>query len=318
MASARIVVVTGAGGFVGVPLVELLLASGTEVRAAVRRESAALARLAARGRLRQVVVGDIAAAANWPGAWPAALEGAGAVVHLAARVHAPRASSGGEAAAFTATNSDATLRLAQAAARAGVERIVFLSSAKAGLDAHDAYAVSKSEAERALREASRGLGIECTIVRSPLVYGPGVRANFLRLMRLVDTGMPLPFASIANRRSLVYVGNLVDALRACGDDARAAGRTFDVSDGEDVSTPELARRIARALGRRARLFPLPVPLLAFAGRVAGRAAAMERLTGDLCVDATAIRETLGWRAPFRMQQGLRETALWFRSARSAR
>jgi len=305
---ARTVVVTGANGFIGVPLCSLLVRDGADVSAAVRRESAALADRT--GRLRQVVVGDLGAATDWS----AALAGAEAVVHLAGRVHVPGVGAAADRERFREINVDATLRLAEAAARARVRRMVFVSSAKAGDDdASDPYSRSKAEAERLLGQASRDLGIECVIVRPPLVYGPRVRANFLRLMRLVDTGVPLPLASVANRRSLLFVGNLADALATCTGHPRAAGQTFSVSDGEDVSTPELVRRIAHALDRPARLFPFPVALLRLAGVLAGQKQAIDRLTGDLAIDSTSIRTTLDWRPPFSMELGLAETAAWYRA-----
>lgn len=299
------IVVTGATGFIGLPLCAHLVRAGTtEVRAAVRRKSALLAGLADQGRLRQVVVGDIGATVDWP----AVLAGADAVVHLAGRAHVLDKARD----AFLNINVDATLRLAQAAARARVKRFVFVSSAKAGTDERDPYGRSKGEAERGLSGVCQDLGLEYVIVRPPLVYGPRVRANFLRLLRLVDSGVPLPLASITNRRSLVFVGNLVDALRACVDHPEAAGQTFSVSDGEAISTPELVRRIARALGRPARLFAFPVGLLALAGRLSGQAQAIERLTGDLLVDASPISAALGWHPPCSMEQGLAETAAWYR------
>ena len=306
---AHVVVVTGAGGFIGLPLCALLVRAGAEVRAAVRRESAVLADLG--GRLRQVTVGDLAKAADWS----AALRGAEAVVHLAARAHALGTSSQADKDRYRETNIDATLRLADAAARARVRRIVFVSSAKAGTDDgdRDPYSWSKTEAERLLGEASRQLGIECVIVRPPLVYGPRVRANFLRLMRLVDSGVPLPLAGVANRRSLLFVGNLADALSTCIHHPMAAGQTFSVSDGEDVSTPELVRRIARALGRPARMFPVPAVLLRLVGGLAGQRQAIDRLTCDLTVDSSPIMAALDWRPPFSMEQGLAETAAWYRA-----
>lgn len=314
---ARTVVVTGASGFIGVPMCALLARTGVRVRAAVRRESTALAAgrmtdLVQSGMLQQIVVGDLGKTADWS----AALQGADAVVHLAARVHVPGTHGQAHRNHFRELNVDATLQLAKAAHRAGVKRLVFVSSAKADaghgeIGAGDAYSWSKAEAERLLRHATSRLALECVIVRPPLVYGPGVRANFLRLMRLVDSGVPLPLAGISNRRSLVFVGNLVDALRACCLHAEAAGRVFPVSDGEDVSTPELIRRIARALGRPARLFWLPRALLRLAGGLAGQAQAIDRLTSDLSVDVGSIRSVLGWNAPYSMEHGLAETASWY-------
>jgi nucleoside-diphosphate-sugar epimerase len=308
---APTVVVTGASGFVGLPLCALLARKGVEVRAAVRREYAPLAELAAQSRLRQMIVGDIGDEAL---DWSAVLAGADTVVHLAARVHVFGAAGTEDRDRFKEINVDAAVRLARAAARARVRRIVFVSSAKAGKE-QDPYSRSKCEAERLLREATQASGLECVIVRPPLVYGPRVRANFLRLLRLVDSGIPLPLAGIANRRSLVFVGNLADALHACIAHPSAAGQTFAVSDGEDVSTPELVRRIAGALGRPARLFPFPVALLAVAGRLAGQAQAIGRLTEDLVVDSSPIGSVLGWHPPFSMAQGLAETTAWYRMHR---
>lgn len=305
----RTAVVTGAGGFIGLPLCARLLRAGVQVRAAVRRECAPLAELAAKGRLRQVIIGDLSATPDWS----ATLAGADSVVHLAARVH--DLGTVADRDVFRRINVEATLRLAEAAARARVRRLVFVSSAKAGDDANDAYSRSKAEAERSLSEASSSLGLECVIVRPPLVYGPRVRANFLRLLRLVDSGIPLPFASVANRRSLVFVGNLADAIFNCIGHPGAAGRTFAVSDGEDVSTPDLIRCIARALGRPARLFPFPVALLALAGRLTGQAQSIGRLTQDLVVDSAPIRTELGWRPGFTLEQGLVETTAWYRAHR---
>ena len=314
---ANTVVVTGASGFIGLPLCALLVRSGADVRAGVRRESAALADVTTDphtgGRLRQVVVGDLCTATDWS----AALDGADAIVHLAARVHVASGLADNER--FRELNIDATLRLAQAAARARVRRLVFVSSAKAGYGnedgASDPYSRSKAEAERLLGETSRHPGLECVIVRPPLVYGPRVRANFLRLMRLVDSGVPLPLASVANRRSLLFVANLADAICTCIGHPRAAGQAFALSDGEDVSTPELVRRIARALGRPARLFPFPTRLLRLAGALAGQTQAIDRLTGDLVTDSSPIRAALGWRPPFSMERGLAETAAWYRARR---
>jgi nucleoside-diphosphate-sugar epimerase len=155
------------------------------------------------------------------------------------------------------------------------------------------------------------------VLRLPLVYGPGVPANFLKLMRAVAAGIPLPFASIDNRRSLLYLGNLVDAIRTCLGHSRAGGRTFLVSDGDDLSTPGLARRLAQALGVPSRLLPVPVALLSLAGAMTGKSAAVDRLVGSLQLDTSAIRETLAWTPPFGVDQGLQETARWFRRAAAA-
>jgi nucleoside-diphosphate-sugar epimerase len=198
-------------------------------------------------------------------------------------------------------NVDGTARAATLAAGEGVRRFLYISSAKAGAP-DDVYGEAKLAAENALTKVASGAGLELVIVRPPLVYGPRVRANFLALMRAIARGWPLPLASIDNRRSLVYVGNLCDAIAACVESPGAAGRTFYVADGEPLSTPELCRAIGHALGRPARLFPFPPALLP-----------VERLTGSLEVDDSAIRNELGWRPPFSMEEGLRATAQWYRS-----
>jgi len=175
------------------------------------------------------------------------------------------------------------------------------------------YGLSKAEAEKRLQIISAKTGMEVVVVRPPLVYGPGVKANFLSLLRTVDTGLPLPLSGISNLRSLVYVGNLVDALGACLVHPAASNRTFFVSDDHDVSTPHLIREIASAMGKRALLFPFPPALLRGAGLLTGRAEQIARLTGSLRVDVSSIKTTLGWRPPFSLQQGLAQTVSWYRT-----
>jgi nucleoside-diphosphate-sugar epimerase len=240
--------------------------------------------------------------------WEASLPGNDAVVHLAGVAH-----TRGSEALYQAVNVDATARLGAAAARAGVRRFVYVSSIKVNGEAtpadrpfragdaaapQDEYGRSKWRAEQAL---ARVAGLEPVIVRPPLVYGPGVKANFLRLLQLVDTGLPLPFASIANRRSFIFVANLASLLRRCAEREQAGGRTFLAADGEALSTPELVRRMAAALGRKARLVPFPPALLP------------RRLSGSLAVDAGETRERLDWRPPHTMDEGLARTAAWLRA-----
>jgi UDP-N-acetyl-alpha-D-quinovosamine dehydrogenase len=313
------VLVTGATGFVGRALCALLVRRGHELRGSTRWTSG----MAAPGAGTTVAVGEIGPTTDWT----AAVEGMDAVVHLAARVHMLEDTAAGALAEYRRTNVEGTRSLAAAALRAGVRRLVFLSSAKVHgersvrpfteVDAphpEDAYAVSKLEAEEALKETLAGSQTQWTILRPPLVYGQGVRANFLRLLRVVARGVPLPLAGIDNRRSLIYVGNLVAAVEACLEEEGAGGRTWLVSDGEDLSTPELVRRLARALNRPARLVPVPVRLLRLAGALSGRAAAVDRLVDSLQVDATAIRAALQWTPAYTVDQGLVETACWFRAA----
>jgi UDP-N-acetyl-alpha-D-quinovosamine dehydrogenase len=180
----------------------------------------------------------------------------------------------------------------------------------------DPYGISKWEAEQVLQDIAEATGLEVVVLRPPLVYGPWVKANFLRLLKVVDQGIPLPFASVNNRRSLIYLGNLVDAILACIKSPRASGQTYLVSDGEDVSTPELIRRISSAFGKPARLFPFPPVMLKMAGIITGKSVAMDRLLCSLAVDCSKIRRELDWEPPFTMEQGLRETAVWYNKQRS--
>jgi nucleoside-diphosphate-sugar epimerase len=264
-----LVVVTGAGGFVGTALCSQLVQSGWQLRAALRQPP--------RGSEHQPevrVVGEIGSHTDWA----PVLQGATAVVHLAARVHVMRDSGRDAFARYREANADATEQLARAAAAAGVQRFVYLSSIKVNGEATserpfteadspapaDAYALSKWEAEQALARVRRESGLEVVVLRPPLVYGPGVKANFLSLVDAVARGWPLPLAAVRNQRSLVYVGNLVSAIVRCLEHPAAAGRTYLVADGESVSTGELIRGIARALERPARLFPAPTGLLRLA------------------------------------------------------
>ena len=261
-----------------------------------------------------------------PGSVENALAGADAVVHLAARVHVMKDRATDPLAEFRRVNTDATLALGRAALRAGVRRFVFLSSIKVNgertadrpfteRDAPapvDPYGVSKRDAEQGLAQ----LGLDLVVLRPPLVYGPGVKGNFLRLMKLVERGVPLPLGGVANRRSLIYVGNLASAIeRACVEPA--VHGTFLVSDGSDLSTPELVRGLGAAMGRPARLFTLPPALLAALGRVLGKGDEVTRMIESLRVDCSAARRELQWEIPFTVEQGLKETADWFARRRSA-
>lgn len=255
--------------------------------------------------------------------WRPALSGVQAVVHCAARVHIMADTSADPLAEFRRVNVDGTLALARQAAAAGVRRFVLLSSVKVHGEAtapghpfhaddaprpEDAYGLSKHEAEQALRHLAAETGLEVVVVRSPLVYGPGVKANFAQLMRAVALGVPLPLGALHNRRSLVGLDNLVDLLRVCLDHPAAANQTFLVSDGEDLSTTELVHRLGRALGRPARLLPVPAPLLRAGAALLGRRAAVDRLCGSLQVDIASTRARLGWTPPVSVDEGLRRAA----------
>jgi UDP-glucose 4-epimerase len=250
-----------------------------------------------------------------------------AVIHLAARVHMMQDKSADPLAAYRATNVAAALRVAVAARRAGAHRFVFVSSAKAVGESSngrpiaetdepkptDPYGISKLEAEQALKAYGRESGLEVVVVRPPLVYGPGVRAHFLQLMKAIARGVPLPLGAVSARRSLVFVDNLADALVHCTTDPRAAWQTFHVTDGRDLSVSELARGLATQLHAPGRLLPVPVDLLKLAGRLTGRSAQVDRLIGELRLDSAHIREQLGWHAPHTVEHGLMETAAWFRA-----
>lgn len=312
------VLVTGADGFVGTALRSRLAGSAIARRSASRTpviDSAAGDDC--------VVVGDIDASTDWS----AALAGIDTVVHLAARVHVMRDVAVDPLAAFRLVNVEGTRSLAMQAARLGVRRLVYMSSVKVNGEAtsgrafterdppspEDPYGISKREAEDVLREISVTTGLEVVNLRPPLIYGPGVKANFLRMLRWVDRGFPLPLASANNRRSLVYVGNLVDAIMRCIEHPAAAGETFLVDDGEPVSTAQLLREIGDALGHPARLLPIPPAVLRVAATLAGRGDDAARLLGDLLVDGSRLRSTLGWHPPFTRQKGLAATASWFRA-----
>jgi nucleoside-diphosphate-sugar epimerase len=313
------VVVTGAAGFVGRAVTAALLRTDRPVRRALRTPSGD----APQAGVTDYVVGDLGADARWEGV----LDGADSVVHLAARVHVLDDRAADPLAAYRRVNVAGTRRLAEAAARAGVRRMVFLSTVKVHGERtagrpfteadqpapEDPYGRSKAEAEAALAAVAAATGLEVVVLRPPLVYGPGVGANFLALVRAVDRGLPLPFASAANRRSLVYVENLADAVVRCIDSGAAAGGTFLVDDGQPRSTADLVRAIAAALGRPARLWPCPVRLMRCAARLVGRGAMAERLLGDLEVDSRSLRTRLAWTPPVRFEDGVAATVRWYRA-----
>jgi len=309
--SAMRVLVTGASGFIGKSLCRELLARGHSVRAAVRAP-------APPGNigLQQAIIPDIAASFDRG----ALVEGIDTVVHLAAIAH--RNASDSE---LHRVNVDAATRLAEAAIGT-IRRFVFLSSVKVNgedsgdgscsetdaLRPEDAYGRAKRDAELALTEVAARGGMELVVIRPPLVYGPGVRGNFLRLLRWVDSGLPLPFAAVFNRRSLIFVDNLADGIVCCVEHPDARGPIL-LSDAESVSTPELIARIARALGRPARLFHVSPALLRLAGALSGRHGEIRRLTRSLVIDSSRAGRLLDWRPRRTLDEGLADTANWFGS-----
>ena len=310
--------ITGANGFVGKFLCRTLIERGYAVRGAVRRNDAALPPDA-----KKTVVGPMDGKTDWS----SALENIDCVIHLAARVHVMHEKSSDPLAEFRKVNVEGTERLAESAAAAGVKRLVYVSSIKVNGEAtrdkpfsekdepdpQDPYGISKHEAEAALQKISAETGLEFVVVRPPLVYGPGVGGNFARMLGWIKRGIPLPLGSVKNRRSMVYVENLADALIHCATRPEAANETFLVSDTETVSTPELVRILSEKTGIRPALFAFPLPLLRLLGRLAGKSAEIERLTGSLEIDSSGIREKLGWQPPFGTDEGLAETARWFNS-----
>lgn len=307
------VLVTGATGFIGTTLCGNLTESGYVVRAALRRD-----RPLPLGTAEKIVVGEIDESTDWS----AAVDGVDSVVHLAARVHVMH-DSASNARLYEQTNALGTQQLVSAAARAGVRRFIYLSTIKVNGEERpigayraddtpnpqDAYGKSKWDGEQALLAAAGSM--EAAIVRPPLVYGPGVRANFLRLLSWVDKEYPLPLDAVDNRRSLVSVWNLCDLLAHLLQCPLPHNQAWLVSDGEDLSTPALIRRIAAAMGRRSRLWPVPVPLLQVAGALTGKSAEISRLRGSLVVDIAPTRERLAWSPPMTVDEALRRTARWY-------
>jgi nucleoside-diphosphate-sugar epimerase len=311
------ILVTGATGFVGRFLCARLCSEGWNVRGTTRVSENQSFLV---DGVEPILIEPLGANTSWE----QALAGIDVVIHLAARVHIMDDTSTDPMAEFHRVNTEGTERLALEAFRAGVKRLVFISSIKVNGEESstpytensparptDPYGISKWDAEEALRRIELETGLEVVVVRPPLVYGPGVKANFLNMIKYIQKGVPIPFASATNRRSLIYVGNLVDALATCSIHPIAAGKTYLVSDGEDVSTPELIRRVAMALRVPARLFPVPAMVIRALGAVTGKKTEVRRLIGSLTVDSSTIKRELGWTPPFSMEEGLRLTAEWY-------
>ena len=314
------VVVTGADGFIGRALVAHFEGAGRAYRALVRKIDRAR-----RTNSGVHAVGDLATASD--AALDALLSGAAAVVHLAGRAHVLDETDAEGGAAFASANVHATVRIARAAVRSGVPRFVFASTVKVNGEAsphrrpftpadppnpRDAYARSKANAERELEAVCKGTAVSPIVLRLPLVYGPGVKGNFLALLDEVARARPLPLAAIRNRRSFLYVGNLVDAIDAALDAHSPPAGVHFIADAESVSVPALVTAVGKALGIPARLKAVPVRLLAFAGQVTGRRALIERLVGTLEVDSTSFIDATGWRPRYSLAEGLDATGRWWR------
>lgn len=305
--------ITGANGFVGSTLCKEAWLRGYLVSGVTRSFSALLP-----PNTKRNVIDNISDVTDWT----LALDGCDVVIHLAARVHVMREIADNPLAEFRKLNVAGTEHLARSAVAAGVKRLIYVSSIKVNGEEtcndqayteqsspapQDPYGISKWEAEQALHRVAKETGLEIVIVRPPLVYGPNVKGNFAQMISVVRRGVPLPFASVNNKRSLIYVKNLVDALILCATHPAASGNTYLVSDGEDISTSDLLRKLALSMGRRPRLFLFPIFLLKLAAKVLGKSDQVDRLLGSLQVDSSKIRRELGWVAPFSLSDGLKAT-----------
>ena len=307
------ILVTGANGFLGRALSMELKKRQKTVRGVLRSDA----------REGEVEVGDIGPNTNWA----SALTGVDAIVHTAARVHVMDKQVDDAPGRYREVNVEGTLNLASQAAAAKVKRFIFISSIKVNGEStlpgkpfkpddqanpEDPYAVSKWEAEVGLNQMANETGMEVVIIRPPLVYGPGVKANFQRMMQWINDGVPLPLSWIDNKRRLVAIDNLVDLIITCIDHPAAANQVFLAGDAEELSAAELAKCIGKALGKPARLFPFPVSLLSLAARLLGKKSLVQRLTESLQVDISRAGELLAWKPPVSLEQGMRKAADAFR------
>lgn len=300
------ILITGSTGFVGRQLCVRLISGGHELRRADRNRSSSE---------NTVVIGDIGAETDWE----QALADIDTVVHLAARAHVLNESTEDSLDAFRKVNTQGTLRLARQSGQTGVKRFIFISSigvngnqttepfTEQDIPApHDLYAISKFEAEQGLQEIATQSAMEVTIIRPPLVYGPNAPGNFGSLVHWLSKGIPLPLGSIHNQRSLVALDNLVDFIITCINHPAAANQTFLVADGEDLSTTDLLRRVGQAMGKPARLIPVPMRMLKLGATMLGKQAMAQRLCGNLQVDISKARELLGWTPPVSVEEGLKK------------
>lgn len=317
------IIVTGATGFIGSALVQYLHQENHSLRAVVRNIDNSLPLT-----IQQELIGGLLPNTDWAPVF----NDAETIIHLAARAHVLKDQAVEPLASFRETNTYATLNLAKQAADAGVRRFIFISSIGVnGNQTHDKrftaddtpspaepYAISKHEAENGLRQVATETGMEVVIIRPPLVYGANAPGNFGQLIKTVESGIPLPLSDIHNQRSLVALPNLIDLITKCVDHPAAANQTFLVSDGEDLSVTELLQRLSLALGRPARLFPLPQSWLETGLTLLGKRAIAQRLCGNLQVDISKTRDLLGWAPPVSVDEALQQTALaWLKKQKES-
>ena len=311
------VLVTGANGFIGQALCEKLFAEDWQVVGAVRDKQAG-GKLP--DRVKKVKIDSL----GWETDWKEALNGVDTVIHLAAQVHVSGANTAELIKAYHSVNIAGTEHLAQMAASMKVRRFIYMSSIKVNGEGRqipytehdrpapsDPYGISKYEAEQLLKVITLKTGLEVVVLRPPLVYGPQVKANFLKLFKVVNMGIPLPFANVKNQRSLIFIGNLIDAIILCINHPKAAGKTYLLSDGVDTSTPELVHKIGSMLGKPPRLFPFSLTLLRLLAKVVRQTEALGRLLDSFAVDITKIRRELNWTPPFTLEEGMAQTAKWY-------
>ncbi|MDZ4099880.1 MAG: SDR family oxidoreductase [Methylophilaceae bacterium] len=317
------ILITGANGFVGSVLNKVL--AQRQFYVVPTQRSAVVVGLLESSAM---AVGDINETTDWANV----LKGVDVVIHLAARVHVMHEKAANPLTAFQEVNLHGTINLARQAATSGVKRFVYVSSIKVNGEYTDAkpftelddpspqdpYGISKWQAEQGLHAIGRETGMEIVIIRPPLVYGPGVKANFYNLLNIVSKALPLPLGSIKNSRSMIYVENLVDALILASTHPKAAGQTYLVSDGVDVSTPKLISMIAAAMKKPNRVFAFPVSLMRLAAKCIGKSLVIDRLSQSLVVDSSKIRNELGWRPPYTMEHGIHETVDWFLQSKDSK
>ncbi|SDT90771.1 UDP-glucose 4-epimerase family protein [Geopseudomonas guangdongensis] len=308
------ILLTGSTGFLGRSLVrQLNLQKGVSLAVALRSQGAPT-------ELVAHVVGEISTDTDWA----SAVAGQQVVIHAAARAHIMKDEVADPLAEYRRVNVEGTLSLARQAATAGAKRFIFISSIKVNGEStalgkpfrvsdipapEDPYGLSKLEAEQGLLQLADETSMEVVIIRPPLVYGPGVKGNFASMIKLVENGLPLPLGAIHNKRSLVGIDNLVDLIIHCIDHPAAANRVLLAGDGDDLSTTELLRAVGRAMGKSARLIPVPAAMLQLGAGLLGRKAMAQRLLGSLQVDISQTCELLDWKPPYTVEEGLRRCFL---------